>query len=73
MKRADMTPEQKQARNRQNAASRNAYEARAYDKIVVRIRKDGDDDLTAEQIRAAAKRDGMSINAWILDAIRRAL
>ena len=73
MKRSDMTQEQKAARNRQNAASRNAYVARTYDRLAIRIRRDGDDGLTVDQVKAAAQRAGMSVNAWILDAIKEAL
>lgn len=73
MKRADMTPEQKAARNRQNAPSRNAYAARTYDRLSIRIRRDGEDGVSVEQVKAAAQRAGMSVNAWILDAIREAL
>jgi len=73
MKRADMTQEQKQARNRQNAASRNAYEGRTYDKLTVRMRKDGSDGVSLDAIKAAAARNGQSVNAWLLDAIRDAL
>ena len=73
MNRADMTAEQKKIRNRQNAASRNAYEARTYSKIMLRIRTDGADGFDAEQIRHAAEQSGQSVNAWILDAIRSKL
>ncbi len=64
------TPEDKARRNRQNAASRARYEAKAYEKVTIRIRKDGADELTADQIRAAAEAAGQSVNQWILDAIR---
>lgn len=70
MKRADMTQEQKAARNRQNAASRRNYEAKAYDKLLLRVRKDGADGVTADQIRHAAEQCGQSVNAWLLEAIR---
>ena len=46
------------------------YEAKTYDKILMRIRKDGEDGVTADQIRRAAERDGMSVNAWLLEAVR---
>ncbi len=68
MKYSDLTAEQRIARNRQNAKSRNAYEAKAYDKITLRIRKDGGDGFTIDQLRAAA--NGESLNGWIIDAIR---
>ena len=70
MKYAEMTPEQKQKRNKQNAASRAKYEAKAYEKLYIRIRASGEDGFSLDQIRAAAKRDGVSVNAWIIEAIR---
>lgn len=60
----------KTERNRQNAASRARYEAKAYSKLMLRIRQDGSDGMTKEDITRAAERDGLSVNAWILDAIR---
>lgn len=36
--------------------------------LSVKLRKDK--DPSREQIRAAAARDGMSVNAWIIEAIR---
>ena len=44
------------------------YEAKAYDKILLRIRKDG--DFTRQDIQAAADQDGKSINQFILDAVK---
>lgn len=69
-KREDMTQEQKQKQNRQNAQSRARYEAKAYDKMLLRIRKDGKDGVTADDIRAAAEASGKKLNVWILDAIK---
>ncbi len=60
----------KAERNRQNAASRARYEAKAYSKLMLRIRQDGSDGMTKEDITRAAERDGLSVNAWILEAIR---
>ena len=59
--------------NRKYAHLRNAYNARTYDSIMVRFKRDGSDQVTKNQIKAAAKRSGQSVNAWILDAIREAL
>ena len=56
----------KKTRNRQNAASRARYEAKVYDKVYIRLRKD---DLCADDIRAAAERAGESVNAYIARAI----
>ena len=44
------------------------YEAKAYDKVLLRIRKDG--DLTREDITAAATAAGESLNEYILNSIR---
>lgn len=60
----------KAARNRSNAASRNRYNAKAYQPVTFRIRQDGSDGITAETIKAAAEAAGMSVNAWIIEAIR---
>lgn len=70
MKYNGLSAEARARRNRQNAASRNRYEAKTYDKIYVRIRKDGADGATLDQIRAAAAAAGQSVNAWIIEAIR---
>lgn len=69
-RREDMTPEDRAERNRKNRAARNKYNEKAYEKVMIRIRTDGSDEVSAEAIKAAASRDGMSVNAWILDAIR---
>lgn len=47
------------------------FESKAYDKIQVRIRKDRMDDsgLTREMIQQAASAEGMSVNAYILQAV----
>lgn len=60
----------KAERNRQNAASRARYEAKAYSKLMLRIRQDGSDGMTKEDITRAAERDGLSVNAFVLEAIR---
>lgn len=70
VKRKDMTQEQKQAQNRSNAPHRAKYEAKAYSKILLRVRNDGADGVTVEDIKAAA---GNSVNKFILAAIREKL
>lgn len=60
----------KATRNRQNAPSRARYDAKAYSKITIRVRKDGSDGMVREDISRAAEREGQSVNAWILEAIR---
>lgn len=53
--------------NRQNAASRARYEAKTYDKLMLRLRKD---DLSADHVRECAEAAGESVNAYIVRAIR---
>lgn len=47
------------------------FETKAYDKITVRLRKDRLDPsgLSRQSIQAAADKAGMSINAYILQAV----
>ena len=45
------------------------YEAKAYDKLCIRIRKDA--DITREDIQAAADLEGESVNAYVMEAVRR--
>lgn len=63
----------KARRNRQNATSRARYNAKTYDSITFRVKLDGSDYLTREMIQAAAKRNGMSVNAWIIDTLKGAI
>lgn len=44
------------------------YESKAYDKILVRVRKDG--DLTRDMIALSAQAHGESMNEFILNSIR---
>ena len=46
------------------------YEKKTYDLISFRLKRDGSDGITREQIKAAAEAAGQSINAWIIDAIK---
>ena len=70
VKYSELTREQKQRRNRQNAASRARYEKAAYKKYSLRIRVDGGDGFTPEQLEATAATSGQSVNAWIIEAIK---
>lgn len=45
------------------------YEAKSYDKLCIRIRKDA--DITREDIQAAADLEGESVNAYVMEAVRR--
>ena len=60
----------KTTRNRQNAASRARYEAKAYRKYTIRVRTDGADGATPDQIEATAAQAGQSVNAWVIGAIK---
>lgn len=51
-------------------AVKTAYNRRTYEPVTIRIKRDGSDGLTADQIRHAAEQCGQSVNAWIIDAIR---
>ena len=57
-------------RNKQNRPSIVRYSAKTYEKVELRIKKNGDDGLTRETIRSAAAAAGQSVNQWILEAIR---
>ena len=60
----------KTTRNRQNAPSRARYEAKAYRKYTIRVRQDGADGFTPEQLEQAAQAAGMSVSAFVVDAIK---
>lgn len=57
----------KKERNKQNAPARKKYEAKTYDKIYIRLRKD---ELSGEDLKKVAERAGESVNAYIVRAIR---
>ena len=47
------------------------WEHNALDKITLRIRKDGGNGVTREEIQRAACSVGMSVNEFILNAIKK--
>jgi predicted HicB family RNase H-like nuclease len=51
-------------------AVKSAYNRRNYQAITFRVKLDGSDGVTKDSITRAAERDGLSVNAWILEAIR---
>lgn len=51
-------------------AVKTAYNRRTYQPITFRIKLDGSDGITKDQIDAAAEASGQSVNAWIIEAIR---
>lgn len=46
------------------------YEKKTYDLISFRVRRDSSDGISREAIKAAAEAAGLSVNAWILEAIK---
>ena len=44
------------------------WESKVYEKILLRLRSDG--DLTRADIQQAADQDGKSLNQYILDAVK---
>ena len=53
-----------------SVAVKTDYNRRTYDAITFRVKLDGSDGMTREQMQAAAEAAGQSLNAWIIDAIR---
>lgn len=45
------------------------YENKTFDKITLRLRKDGSYGITREEIQAQAERLGMSVNEYIIHCI----
>ena len=43
------------------------------DRVVIRLRKDGSDGITKEDVELAAKSQHMSVNQWVIDLIRDAI
>ena len=48
----------------------NKYNSKSYDALTIRIRKDGGDEITAEEVKTAADSAGESLNSFILQPIR---
>lgn len=46
------------------------WDAANCDKITIKLNKGSGKDPSKDAIRAAAQRDGLSVNAWIIEAIR---
>ena len=56
--------------------AKRAGNARYHDKlerVVFRLHKDGSDGITKEQIEAAAEACKLSVNQWLIDAVKREL
>ena len=60
----------KSRRNRQNRPARERYEAKTYRRYTFRVRLDGTDGWTPDQLEEAARRCNMSVNAFVVDAIK---
>ena len=52
-------------------AATGRYEKKAYDKVLLRIRKDT--EPTRETITKAAEAAGMSLNAYVMEAVKEKL
>lgn len=50
--------------------NQNKYNRKTYAPLTVRIKKDGSDDITIEDVRQAAELAGESVNTFVLQAIR---
>ena len=46
------------------------YENKAIDKITFRLRKDGGSGITREDIQKAAEAAGVSVNEYVLQAVK---
>lgn len=57
------------AQSKAHIKASNKYNAKAYDRIAFLVRKDG--DITRDVIKDLADSAGESVNAYILEAIRR--
>lgn len=55
-----------EARLRANAK----WDAANCDKITIKLNKGSGGDPSKDTIKVAAARDGMSVNAWIIEAIK---
>lgn len=60
----------KRTRNKQNRPARERYEAKTYRRYTFRVRLDGTDGWTPDQLEAAAAKAGTSVNQVIVEAIR---
>ena len=65
----DMTPEERKRRiNKQKQGAIARYQAKTYQRVMLRVRYDGAQGITPEQIEQAAAAAGLSVNAWIVQA-----
>ena len=60
--------EKTRRQHRREAVQR--YNSKAYSPLTIRVRKDGSDGFLVDDLRQAAQRDGMSLNAWLVALIR---
>lgn len=51
-----------------SAKVKNRYNAKAYDRVTIVLRKDG--AITKDSVQAAAEQAGVSVNAYIVDAVK---
>lgn len=56
-------------RRKQLRAASRKYNAKTYDALTIRVRRDGSDGFTLDDLRHAAEQDGESLNAYIVKLI----
>lgn len=61
--------EEKKRRTTTSAQVKNRYNAKAYDRLSLVLRRDGGAGCTKEDIQAAAVAAGESVNEYILKAV----
>jgi predicted HicB family RNase H-like nuclease len=47
-----------------------AWQEKTTERVILQVRRDGLNGFTKEDLRRAAEDAGLSVNAWILEAIR---
>ncbi len=56
-------------RRKQLRAASRKYNAKTYDVLTIRVRRDGSDGFTLDDLRHAAEQDGESLNSYIVQLI----
>ena len=56
-------------RRQQLRAASRKYNAKTYDVLTIRVKRDGSDGFTLDDLRHAAEQDGESLNAFIVKLI----
>lgn len=56
-------------RRQQLRAASRKYNAKTYDMLTIRVKRDGSDGFSLDDLRHAAEQDGESLNAFIVKLI----